>query len=157
MVRDALPNIISRTGGQKDIRIWKYYRDTLDTYDDVRRVSREIWTGEISSFTEVSETELAASSPQKKKSTGHVDIDLILHLGMAALGYPSDEFHFETIARRDGYVLPGDDGKVVDSEQLKSLGLPEILSTSFDVEAAWRQVKQKFPVRPAYEHVGSKL
>lgn len=53
---------------------------------------------------------------------------------------------FETIARRDGYDFPGDDGKFVESDQLKRLGLPEMLATSLDVNAAWCKVKVHYPV-----------
>lgn len=49
LVRDALPDIIPRPD-QKNIRILKYFRDTLDTYDDVRYVSRDIWSGKCSLF-----------------------------------------------------------------------------------------------------------
>ncbi|KAK4159041.1 hypothetical protein QBC43DRAFT_327938 [Cladorrhinum sp. PSN259] len=134
LVRDALPDVIKRSG-KKDIRILKYYRDTLDTYTDVRFVSHDIWAGKRSQFLpKPSETE-----------DEHVDIDLILHLGMIALDWDPDQFRFETIARRDGYGLPGDDGKHVDSAELKALGLPDTLSTSLDVEAAWQKVKKQYP------------
>ncbi|KAM7203896.1 hypothetical protein V8F33_001867 [Rhypophila sp. PSN 637] len=135
LVRDALPDMIQRPG-KKDIRVLKYYRDTLDTYDDVRFVSRDIWAGDRSHF-------LPKPSDAEDQ---HVDIDLILHIGMIALGWDHKQFRFETMARRDGYELPGDDGKHVDSALLKALGLPEMLSTSLDVEAAWQQVKKEHPV-----------
>lgn len=136
LVRDALPHIITRSN-QKDIRIFKYFRDTLDTYDDVRYVSRDIWSGKRSLF-------LPKPEPNDKEE--HIDVDFILHLGMIALGWDSNQFRFETTARRDGYNLSGDDGKLVDSEQLRQLGLPETLSTSLDVKAAWIKVKQRYPV-----------
>ncbi|KAH6839441.1 hypothetical protein B0I37DRAFT_234467 [Chaetomium sp. MPI-CAGE-AT-0009] len=135
LVRDALPNVIERAG-KKDIRILKYYRDTLDTYTDVRFVSNDIWGGKRSRF---------LPAPQPGEGEEHVDVDFILHLGMIALGWDPNQFRFETIARRDGYELPGDDGKRVDSDYLKSLGLPEALSTALDVEAGWRKVKQDHP------------
>ncbi|KAL6802586.1 peptidase C15 [Trichoderma sp. SZMC 28013] len=130
LVRDALPHIITRSN-QKDIRIFKYFRDTLDTYDDVRYVSRDIWSGKRSLF-------LPKPEPNDKEE--HIDVDFILHLGMIALGWDSNQFRFETTARRDGYNLSGDDGKLVDSEQLRQLGLPETLSTSLDVKAAWIKI-----------------
>lgn len=66
---------------------------------------------------------------------------------MVAFGWRTDQFRFETVARRDGYdELPGDDGQFVDSDYLQKLGLPKSLETSFDVEAGWREVKEKFPV-----------
>lgn len=136
LVRDALPNIIIRSN-KRDVRIFKYFRDTLDTYDDVRHVSRDIWTGKRSLF-------LPKPEPGDKEE--HVNVDFILHLGMVALGWDPNQFRFETIARRDGYDLPGDDGKFVESDQLKRLGLPETLSTSLDVNAAWRKVKERYPV-----------
>lgn len=43
LVRDAFPNVIERAG-RKNIRILKNYRDTLDTYTDVRLVSNDIWS-----------------------------------------------------------------------------------------------------------------
>lgn len=136
LVRDAFPNVIERAG-RKNIRILKDYRDTLDTYTDVRFVSNDIWSGKRSRF-------LPAAQPGEIDE--HADVDFILHLGIIALGWDPDQFRFETIARRDGYKLPGDDGKHVDSDYLKSLGLPEVLSTSLDVEAAWRKVQQDHPV-----------
>ncbi|PNP37645.1 hypothetical protein TGAMA5MH_10413 [Trichoderma gamsii] len=135
LVRDALPDIIPRPG-QKNIRILKYFRDTLDTYDDIRYVSRDIWSGKRSLF-------LPKPEPNDKEE--HVNVDFILHLGMVALGWDPNQFCFETIAHRDGYNLSGDDGKFVDSNQLKHLGLPEMLSTSLDVKAAWLKVKQCYP------------
>ncbi|KAI9163603.1 hypothetical protein HJFPF1_05221 [Paramyrothecium foliicola] len=134
-VRDALPELIQRPN-KKDIRILEYFCDTLDTYDDVRSVSRNIWTSKRTSF-------LPEAQPDENEE--HVRIDLILHLGMIALDWDPDQFRFETIAHRDGYKLPGDDGKYVDSDQLKNLGLPDTLTTSLDIEAAWRTVKQYHP------------
>lgn len=136
LVRNALPDVITRSN-QKDIRIFKYFRDTLDTFDDVRYVSRDIWSGKRSLF-------LPKPEPNDKEE--HVNVDFILHLGMIALGWDPNQFRFETIAHRDGYNLPGDDGKFVDSDQLKHLDLPETLSTSLDVKAAWLKVKQHHPV-----------
>ncbi len=136
LVRDALPDLIKRSD-QKDIRILKYYRDTLDTYADVRNVSKDIWSGRRSAFLPPS---------QDSRDEELVRVDCILHLGMIALGWDPDQFRFETVARRDGYELAGDDGKYVDSNHLKSLGLPETLTTSLEVEAAWRKVKEQFPV-----------
>ncbi|KAI0104337.1 hypothetical protein GGR51DRAFT_561147 [Nemania sp. FL0031] len=135
LVRDTLPYIVSRPN-KKDIRILKYFRDTLDTYDDVRSVSNDIWSGKRSLF---------LPKPQPGDNEEVVNIDAILHLGMIALGWRHNQFRFETVARRDGYELPGDDGKHVDSDHLKSLGLPETLSTSFDINAACRIVQEHHP------------
>ncbi|KAK8127092.1 pyroglutamyl-peptidase [Apiospora kogelbergensis] len=135
LVRDALPNIITRPD-KRDIRILKYARDTHDTYEDVRRVSHDIWDGERPLF---------LPKPGPGEDERHVEIDAVLHLGMIALGGDPTQFRFETIARRDGYELPGDDGTHVDSDELRRLGLPESLRTSFDVEAAWRRVQQEHP------------
>ncbi|KAL8848441.1 MAG: hypothetical protein Q9221_006548 [Calogaya cf. arnoldii] len=140
MVRDALPESIEQAGKRK-IRIFKYARVTRDTYEDVRRVSKEIWGGDRSLFT---------PKPQAGETDEKLDVSFILHLGMVALGWEPDQFRFETVARRDGYELPGDDGQHVDSKQLKELGLPTTLATSFDVEAAWQKVKAKYPDHPIY-------
>ncbi|PVH81578.1 hypothetical protein DL98DRAFT_570964 [Cadophora sp. DSE1049] len=134
MVRDALPEVIKRPG-QKDIRIWKYSRVTRDTFSDVRRVSQDIWGGRRDLFLPV---------PQPSEKEEIIDIDVILHFGMVAFGWP-ESFRFETVARRDGYEKPGDDGQYVDSAALQRLGLPKTLNTCFDIEAAWRGVKEKFP------------
>lgn len=136
MVRDALPEAMEQTNKRK-IKIFKYARVTRDAYEDVRRVSKEIWSGQRALF---------LPRPEPNDTEEKVEISVILHLGMVALGWAPDQFRFETIARRDGYELPGDDGQHVDSKQLKELGLPESLATSFDIEAAWRKVKEKFPV-----------
>ncbi|PGH12101.1 hypothetical protein AJ79_04500 [Helicocarpus griseus UAMH5409] len=135
LVRDALPNVILRPD-KKTILIRKYSRDTRDTYEGVRRVSREIWGGKRSCF---------LPEHQPGDDEGYVKVDLILHLGMIALGWNPDQFRFETTGRRDGYELAGDNGKHVDSDQLKELGLPESLTTAFDIEAAWRKVRDEFP------------
>lgn len=142
LVRDALPDTIERPN-KKSIRILKYDRDTRDTYEDVRHVSREICSGESSIYRPVSHSDQEKDPKHSRK----VRVDLIVHLGMVALGWRPDQFRFETVARRDGYELAGDDGKHVDSAGLKSLGLPESLATSLDVQAAWTKVKDKFPVR----------
>ncbi|KAK8041544.1 pyroglutamyl peptidase type I [Apiospora phragmitis] len=113
-----------------------YARDTRDTYEDVRRVSREIWGGARSLF---------LPEAQSEEDEHQVEIDFILHLGMIARGGDPTQFRFETVARRDGCELAGDDGKRGDSDQLQNLGLPETLSTSFDVETAWCKVQQKHP------------
>ncbi|CAG8960526.1 hypothetical protein HYFRA_00008246 [Hymenoscyphus fraxineus] len=80
----------------------KYARITHDIYEDVRRVSKEIWGGQRSLF---------LPEPPSGENNTTVDIDMILHLGMVALGWRTDQFRFEKVARRDGYKLPGDDGK----------------------------------------------
>jgi hypothetical protein len=108
---------------------------TVDTYDDVRRVSKEIWGGRRSLF-------LPKLKPGEED--GEIDIDFIVHLGMEVRdGF----FGFETRARRDGYDTPGDDGAYVDSKGLADEGLPEELFTKFDVRAAYEIVKKKYPVR----------
>jgi hypothetical protein len=113
--------------------IRKYARVTRDTYTDVRRVSKEIWSGQRSLFL----PELAAG-----EDDNILDIDFILHLGMEV----RDEFFgFETRARRKGYE-PEDDGIHVDSAGLTDEGLPEELCPKLDVEAAYEHVKSSFPL-----------
>ena len=135
LVRDALPDVIERPNGRENItiRIRKFQRDTRDTYEDVRRVSHDIWGGSAALFSDA------------KTDDSRIDIDFIVHFGMIALGWDPNQFRFETVARRDGYSLPGDDGKLVDSAELEKLGLPATLTTCLDVEGAWRQVQAKFP------------
>ncbi|CZT46491.1 uncharacterized protein RSE6_06924 [Rhynchosporium secalis] len=96
------------------MRILKYARVTLETYSDVRRVSKEIWSGHRALF-------LPETQPGEAEDV--LDIDLILHFGMVALG---------------------DDGVPADSAALKKLGLPATLSTWLDIETAWRGMKNKF-------------
>lgn len=135
MVRDALPDTIQTLEG-KEIRILKYHGDTRDTYENVRRVSKDIWGGNSSFF-----------QPSPGATQDAVDIDFIVHLGMISLGWDDKQFRFETVARRGGYQLPGDDGKLVDSAELERLGLPSKLWTSLNVEAGCEQVRVSFPVR----------
>ena len=78
MVKDALPQVIEQLG-KKDIRIFKYARITGDTFEDVRRVSREIWGGQRSFF---------LPEPQSGETEEKVEIDLILHLGKVARPIP---------------------------------------------------------------------
>ena len=137
MVRDALPAVIERADGEK-IRIFKYARVTRDTYDVVRRVSKEIWNGQRSLFLPVPKS--------KEEEEDKLDISLVLHLGMMALSWEPDQFRFETVARRDGYALPGDEDQYVNSKELEELGLPKALTTSFDIEAAWCKAEGKFRV-----------
>ncbi|KAL8842270.1 MAG: hypothetical protein Q9170_000596 [Blastenia crenularia] len=136
MIRDALPEAIERVDKGR-IRVFKYARVTRDIYEDVRRVSKEIWSGQPSLFLPL---------PQLGEAKDNLDISLVLHLGIVALEWQPDQFRFETVARRNGYELPGDDGQYVNSKELKDLGLSEILTTSFDVEVAWRQLKDNFPL-----------
>jgi hypothetical protein len=39
----------------------------------------------------------------------------------------------------------GDKGQYVDLDHLQKIGLPKSVATSFNVEAAWRKVKERFP------------
>jgi hypothetical protein len=136
LVRNALPLLIHRPN-KPDIAIHKYARTTHDTYTDVRRVSKEIWSGggQRSLFL----PELGVG----EEDDNTLDIDFILHLGMEV----RDEFFgFETRARREGYKKPGDDGVYVDSAELEKEGLPAELYPKFDVEAAYEHVKSLFPV-----------
>lgn len=80
LVRDALPGVIHRPD-KEDIQILKYACVTRDTYEDVRRVSKEIWGGRRSLF---------LPEPQPDEEKYNVDISLILHLGMVALGWRTD-------------------------------------------------------------------
>lgn len=106
----------------------------MDTYDDVRRVSREIWSGRRSFF---------LPSAKQEEQDSKLDIDFIVHLGMEVRdGF----FGFETRARRDGYDQPGDDGVYVDSKGLAEEGLPKELFPRFDVKAAFKTVKENYPV-----------
>ncbi|KAL2068166.1 hypothetical protein VTL71DRAFT_16264 [Oculimacula yallundae] len=141
LVRDALPEFIQRPG-KEDIRILKFARVTRDMYEDVRRTSAEIWGGRRALF---------LPEPAASEKEDIVDVSMVLHLGMVALGWNPNVFRFETIARREGYKLPGDDGKHIDSKELKDLGLPETLHTSFDIEAAWRKVKDQYPLKILYQ------
>lgn len=133
-VRDALPDSLQTASG-RTVQILKYHRDTRDTYADVRQVSRDIWGGDPSFY-----------HPPPPSSSA-VSIDFIVHLGMIALGWDDAQFRFETLARRAGYALPGDDGQLVDAAELERLGLPAELHTALNVEAGCRQVKACFPVR----------
>jgi hypothetical protein len=137
LVRNALPLLIQRPE-KPDINIRKYARTTRDTYTDVRRVSKEIWSGQRSLFL----PELGAGEEDET-----LDIDFILHLGMEV----RDEFFgFETKARREGYEQPGDDGVCVDSAGLEKEGLPGELSPRLDVEVAFEHVESLFPVSGAF-------
>lgn len=133
MIRDALPNIIRRNG-KPDIEILKHARDSKDTYLDVRQVSKEIFEGSRRMF---------LPEPSSDEADDPANIDFVLHFGMETRG---EQYAFETCAHRDGYEKPGADGTHVDSEHLKELGLPAILTTGFDVEAAFRKVRKAFPV-----------
>ncbi|KAL8791933.1 MAG: hypothetical protein Q9195_005509 [Heterodermia aff. obscurata] len=131
-IRDALPSLIKRPG-HNDIVVLKYRRDSLDTYKDVLQMMEEMWKARRSSFL-------------PKADSGHedeeVDIGFAVHLGMTTA---VPEFRAETIAYRDGYERPGEDGVYVDEEYFKDLGLPESLEPVFDIDAAVKKVKDQFP------------
>lgn len=98
-------------------------------------MSKDIWSGGRRFF---------KSDPAIQNLESHVEIDLIVHFGMEVR--PERGFGFEKLARREGYEYPGDDGKHVDSQELKDLGLPPQLHTKLDVDAAAAVVNQNFPV-----------
>lgn len=133
MIRDALPDLIKRPG-QADIVVLKYFRDSLDTYNDVHQMVEEVWDARRSSF---------LPQPDQGGENEHIDITFALHLGMTT---PVPEFRAENIAHRDGYERPGEDGVYVDKERFKVLGLPESLKPVFDIDIAVEKVKQMFPV-----------
>lgn len=131
LTRDALPDTIHRPG-KRTLRIFKYARDTRDTYADVRQVSKDIWGGERGFYI-----------PQEDDDNSEkVDIDFIVHLGMEVRG---DRFQIETRARRDGYEKPGDDGNMVNSDELKALGMVEQYGPAFDLKKAFEQLRRDIP------------
>jgi hypothetical protein len=133
LIRNAHPILIQRPG-KPDTAIHKYARVTRDTYTDVRRVSKEIWSGQRSLF-------LPPLVAGEKDNT--LDIDFILHLGMEIR---DDFFGFETRARREGYEKPGDDEVYVDSAELAKEDLPEELFPKLDIKLAYKHVESLFPV-----------
>ena len=72
-IRDAMPDLLKRPGRHSDIVVLKYYRDSMDTYEDVLQVVEEIWSARRSSF-------LPKADPENDDE--EVDIDFAIHLGM---------------------------------------------------------------------------
>jgi hypothetical protein len=132
-IRDALPSVIRRSG-KPDIIVLKFHRDSLDTYTDVLKVVEEAWQARRSSF---------SPEPEPGHENDLVDFAFALHLGMTTA---IPEFRAETIAYRDGYKRPGEDGIFVDEEHFKKLGLPESFEPGFDSDKAVTHIKSLFPV-----------
>ncbi|KAJ3496069.1 hypothetical protein NLG97_g2936 [Lecanicillium saksenae] len=137
LVLDALPELITREG-KKNIRVQKLARDSLDTYTDVRSVSRIVWAGKRKDF---------LPKPDAGDEDATIDIDFVVHLGM---DLREETFGLETQARRDVYDKPGSDGKYLQTNPFTEGGLPEVLKTGFDVHAAWEKVHQQFPDTPCF-------
>lgn len=133
-----MPCIIKRPG-KSDIIVLKYFRDSLDEYEDILQMVGEIWDAQRSSF---------LPAPSTGHEEDHVDIAFSLHLGMTT---PVPEFRVETSAPRDGYTRPGEDGVYVDKEYFKKLGLPEVLESGFDNDKAVAELKKQFPVKTPFE------
>ncbi|KAH7333402.1 hypothetical protein BKA65DRAFT_403803 [Rhexocercosporidium sp. MPI-PUGE-AT-0058] len=126
LVLDALPELITREG-KKNIRVRKLAQDSLDTYADVRSVSRKVWAGKRKVF---------LPKPDAGDEDTTIDIDVVVHLGMELR---EKTFGLETQARRDVYDKPGSDGKHLGTNLFIEKGLPEVLNTSFGVHAAWEK------------------
>ncbi|OAQ97898.1 hypothetical protein LLEC1_07353 [Akanthomyces lecanii] len=135
LVLDALPELIVREG-KKNIRVRKLAQDSLDTYTDVRSVSRKVWAGKRKDF-------MPLSDAVDEDTT--IDIDFVVHLGMELR---EETFRLETRARRDVYDKPGSDGEYLGTNPFAEKGLPEVLETAFDVHAAWDKVHREFPDTP---------
>ena len=133
--------MIKRPGGP-DIVVHKHFRDSLDSYEEILQMVKEIWDAKRSSF---------FPKPDQNQVNEDVDIAFCLHLGMTTR---VPEFRAEKIAYRDGYWRAGEDGVEVDKEHFKKLGLPESLKPGFNVDAAIAKVKQAYPVR---SHIRSGL
>ncbi|KAL8902572.1 MAG: hypothetical protein Q9207_004573 [Kuettlingeria erythrocarpa] len=142
MIRDAIPSLIKRPG-HADIVVLRYYRDSLDTYDDILNMVAEIWNAKRSSF--------LPKPDEESEEEQRIDIAFALHLGMTTA---VPEFRAEKIAYRDGYKRPGEDGVYVDQDHFKKLGLPESLEPAFDADGAVALLKEKFaevPIRASAE------
>lgn len=116
LVLDALPELITREG-KKNIRVRKLAQDSLDTYTDVRSVSRKVWAGKRKDF---------MPKPDAGDEDTTIDIDFVVHLGMELR---EETFRLETQARRDVYDKPGSDGKYHRTNPFTEKGLPKVLKT----------------------------
>ena len=137
MIRDAIPSLIKRPG-HDDIVVLKFFRDSLDTYEDILLMVEEVWNAKRSSF---------LPKAGQNCEDEQVDISVALHIGMTTA---VPEFRAEKIAYRDGYKRPGEDGVHVDKDHFKKLGLPASLEPVFDADNAVAKVKELYPVRLSY-------
>lgn len=124
LVRNVLPEIIARPG-KPAINILKYPEGVPCIYSWVIDMTRKILSGDGALFQRDRDGDSEPFQP-----------DLIVHLGMR--GRPQPGYVFETLARKEGYDRPGQDGISFPQEMVNPGGewadLPDDLSTDLDVE-----------------------
>lgn len=106
----------------------------MDSYDDIRQVSKDVWGGQRSFF---------QRSVQGNSDDGPIPISFILHLGMEIR---KEEYCFETTAHCDGYHKPGKDGKFIGPQHFEDREPPPVLKSKFNIKKAWERIAEKFPV-----------
>ncbi|KAL8953435.1 MAG: hypothetical protein Q9222_000709 [Ikaeria aurantiellina] len=133
-IRDAIPRLIKRPG-HADIAIWKYHRDSLDTYKNILKMVEEIWNAKHSSF-------LPKAGPEDNEDD-EVDITFVLYIRITTA---VPEFRAKKVTYRDGYERAGEDRVYADKERFQKLRLPGSLEPGFDLDRAVASVKEQFPV-----------
>lgn len=137
MIRDALPERIVRDD-QTVIEILKYPYNIYCSYADILERYPTLWNGKRSVYG--ADPSADADEP--------VHIDIMVHMGMAP---EYKHFAFETEARRDGYERDGDDGVPLAKDALA--GLPEKLTTDFNMHEAVAEIKEALEVSIDLEYV----
>ncbi|EEU36964.1 uncharacterized protein NECHADRAFT_81143 [Fusarium vanettenii 77-13-4] len=131
LVRDAISPKITGGGG-KTINIVRYPEDVRCNYPWVIDMSKKILSGRRDVF--------QGNVPATDEPFVP---DLILHIGMR-LSYPG--YCFETHARREGFVQPGEDGETFqESKPLEWETLPKELYTQYDMNVMRERVLRELP------------
>jgi len=136
MIRDALPSQIVRQN-KPTINIVKYPQGIPCIYPWVIDMAKKLASGDRAVFDGNVPADVEPFQP-----------DLIIHMGMTGR---ETGYIFETLARRDGYSQPGQDGISFPTEILEKGGdwadMPEVLHTEFDMNDAKEKVLRQLPVR----------
>lgn len=128
-----LPGIITRPG-KPAITIVKYPEGVPCVYSWVIDMTKRILPGDRAAL--------------QGSLGGNIEPDLIVHMGMRGRTQP--EYVFETLARKEGYDRPGQDGVRFPREMVEPGGewvdLPEKLFTEIDMERMRTAVLSAVPV-----------
>ena len=135
MVRNALSDAIN-LNDSRSIKIVKYPHDIEASWSAVRAIIPQLLSNKRKVY-----------QPDCEALDAELQIDILVQLGMRR---SEDCIVFETIARRDGYIQRDVDDKELPLGDTEPggiwEGLPEELSTSFDVDAAAQTVTKSYPV-----------
>lgn len=141
MVRNALADTVDLEGS-RPIKIYKYSHDIEASWSEVRAIIPQLLSNKRRVY-----------EPTCEDPDSEAPIDILVQLGMRR---SEDCIVFETVARREGYIQRDVNDKELPPGDTEPggiwEGLPEKLSTSFDVDAAAQDVKRLYPVCLPCDH-----